>query len=138
MRRLVMVQGLASFEEVNNDRPAWIGKRPIGSGNSTGDGTEREGRSAPRNWCRLIGLNKLKVEGRQYEEIRAKPLLAAMDGSKVTFEEDKAFREMFKELGEKNQDWTNSRITLPWEMSYDLDMEKDPPLATERIKKLGG
>ena len=85
-----------------------------------------------------LGLDKAGIEVRENEEFRAKPLILGMVGSRLTFEEDKAFREMFKFLGEKNQDWQNTRIALPWDMAYDLDIPKDAPLGKERMKKLGG
>ena len=136
-RRLVIVEALASFEEMNNDRPEWLGKRPIGSAilleMSLNAGVHKTVRPIA-----VLGLDKAGIEVRENEEFRAKPLILGMVGSRLTFEEDKAFREMFKFLGEKNQDWQNTRIALPWDMAYDLDIPKDAPLGKERMKKLGG
>ncbi|HEY4329692.1 MAG TPA: hypothetical protein VGN88_08140 [Phycisphaerae bacterium] len=135
-RRLIMVQALASFEQVNDQRPDWLGKRPIGTSVLIEMKTHKALYKSVEI-MQIIGLDKGAKDGHEFEMLLAKPVVLGMSGAKLTFEEDKALREVFKTLAESNTTWNVPKLSLPHDLSYDLNVENDLPLAAERRKYLG-
>ncbi len=136
-RRMMMVQCLASFEPMNDGRPDWLGKRPIGAAILI------ERKLHPdihpkSSTTEIYGLDKAAENGHEYEQLKAVPIMLGMSGTKFSFAEDKAYREMFKTLGENNGAWDSAKIALPNSLNYNLDVGADLPLAAERQKFLAG
>ncbi len=133
-RRLIMVQALASFEPINDDRPDWLGKRPIGSAILIEMKVHKDIHKTAQGV--IVNVSAVK-DPHQFEMFKSKLLVLSFSGSKLTFEEDKAFREVFKTLAEANTSWNVSKLSLQNDLSYDLNVQDDVPLAEERKKFLG-
>jgi hypothetical protein len=130
-RRLMLVEALASFEKLNDTRPDWLGKRPIGAAFLVEMKVHKY--TFYNEHMRVLGLDRLD-DPHDSELFEAKPLVLALANAKLDFEDDKRIREMFKALADANHSWETSKLSLPHGLSYDLNIEDDIPLGKERMQ----
>ncbi len=136
-RRLICAMSLASFEPAMNGNANWIGRRPLGAAllvEVTIDRNDYKGFEVQT----IIGLSKLGGDMSTMESFVAHPVVTEFLNKKMTLEQDRHLREMIKNLALSNTKWSQSKLSLPGEQSYDLDPAQDSECATARMKLVNG
>lgn len=132
-RRLICIKSLASFEPAMNSRLDWVGRRPLGSSLLIELAVNKKAYKGLEVQT-IIGLDKLGGDSGSAEYFLTRPMVMAFLNAKLTFEQDRRLREMIKTLAISNAKWTESKLALPADQSYDLDPAKDTALVAARMK----
>jgi hypothetical protein len=133
-RRLICAQSCAAFESGYDGRLEWTGRRPLGAALLI-ELTLHADKYKNVKVEPILGLNQLG-DAHMVETFLAKPVVLNFLSGRLTLAEDRALRDLVKTLSDGNANWNVSKITLPNKLGFDLNPDKDGPLAAERVKIL--